>query len=113
MPAENDVTNAELRVLEALWDNPRATVRAISETLYPKGGTSKGATVLKLLERLEQKGYVARDRNGPAQAFDAAVDRDAFVVEETSPAPPMPIPSTAATRSPAGGLESFFARGMA
>jgi predicted transcriptional regulator len=35
--------------------------------------------VLKLLERLEKKGHVARDRSGPAQRFSALTDRDTLV----------------------------------
>ncbi len=73
------VTDAELSVLEILWEHGPATVRTIARVLYPEGGTSKPATVLKLLERLEQKGLVARDRSGAAQQFHAEADRDALI----------------------------------
>jgi BlaI family transcriptional regulator, penicillinase repressor len=34
---------------------------------------------LKLLERLESKGYVRRDRGQPAQVFEATVDREGLL----------------------------------
>jgi predicted transcriptional regulator len=75
-----DVTEAELSVLQALWDRPGgATIRQLTEAVYPEGGPSRAATVQKLLERLEEKGCVARDRSGPVQRFSAAVARDALI----------------------------------
>ena len=73
------VPDAELRVLEVLWEQSPATIRQISDELYPGGRLSKRATVLKLLERLECKGLVRRNRIGPAQTFDVLVDRDALI----------------------------------
>jgi predicted transcriptional regulator len=77
-----DVTDAELRVLKVLWDQSPATIRTIREVLYPKGGVSKSATVLKLLERLEAKGYVSRDDTGAVLAFHVVVDRHALIGSE-------------------------------
>ena len=59
-----DVTEAELAVLQALWDSGPATIRQLVERVYRQKGTSVYATVQKLLERLEAKGFVGRDRNG-------------------------------------------------
>ena len=74
-----DVTDAELGVLEVLWEHAPATIRMIRDTLYPSGGVSKSATVLKLLERLEGKGLVGRERSGAVQEFHVLVDRDALI----------------------------------
>jgi predicted transcriptional regulator len=74
-----DVTSAELKVLEVLWAGGPATVRRITDALYPDGGASKYATVQKLLERLEEAGFVARDRSGGVQSFAATVDRDDLI----------------------------------
>jgi predicted transcriptional regulator len=49
----NDITDAELGVLQVLWDLGSATVREIVERLYPESTLSLHATVQKLLERLE------------------------------------------------------------
>jgi len=74
-----DVTEAELAVLQALWDRPGATIRQLTEAIYPGGGPSRAATVQKLVERLEDKGCVARDRSGPVQTFAATVARDELI----------------------------------
>lgn len=74
-----DVTEAELKVLEALWDRGSATVRELAEALYDDGGPAKAATVLKLLERLEKDEYVKRDRSGGVQSFAAAIRRDDLI----------------------------------
>jgi predicted transcriptional regulator len=69
------VTGAELGVLDILWDRPGLSIREIADRLYPGGGTSEYATVQKLLERLEAKGCVARDRTGFAHTFRPRVER--------------------------------------
>ncbi|MFL5340078.1 MAG: BlaI/MecI/CopY family transcriptional regulator [Gemmataceae bacterium] len=74
-----DVTVAELKVLELLWERGPATVRQITDALYPDGGASKYATVQKLLERLEEAEFVARDRSGGVQSFAATVGREALI----------------------------------
>jgi predicted transcriptional regulator len=68
-----DVTEAELAILQVLWDEGPATVRRLIDRLYPPGGSSAHATVRKLLERLEAKGCVARDSSGPVQVISASV----------------------------------------
>jgi predicted transcriptional regulator len=73
------VTEAELAVLQALWEQSPATIRQITDVVYERGGTSPYATVQKLLERLEAKGCVTRDRSEPVHRFAAAVDRDALI----------------------------------
>ncbi len=74
-----DVTDAELAVLQILWDGGGATIRQLTDALYPGGATAQYATVQKLLERLESKAFVRRDRAGAAHNFTAAVGRDALI----------------------------------
>jgi predicted transcriptional regulator len=74
-----DVTETELAILQALWELGSATVRQLVERLYPGGGPSAPATVQKLLERLEAKGYVTRDRGGLAHRFTARVGRGELI----------------------------------
>jgi predicted transcriptional regulator len=74
-----DVTEAELAILQVIWEEGPVTVRRLIDRLYPKGGASAHATVQKLLERLEAKGCVRRDRGGPVQVIAAAIDRDELV----------------------------------
>ncbi len=74
-----DVTDAELAVLELLWQHGPASIRSLSDALYPGGGASEYATVQKLCERLLAKGFVGRDRDARPQRFAASVDRDALI----------------------------------
>jgi predicted transcriptional regulator len=76
---ERDVTEAELAILQVLWEEDTATVRRLIDRLYPPGGASAHATVQKLLERLEAKGCIARDRSGPVQVIVPAIRRDVLV----------------------------------
>jgi predicted transcriptional regulator len=74
-----DITDAELAVLQVLWDQGPATIRQITDVLYPKGRPSQYATVQKLLERLEAKGCVGRDRGAAVHVFAAALGRDELI----------------------------------
>ncbi len=74
-----DVTDAELAVLQVLWDRGTATRRQITDVLYPGGGPAHYTTVQKLLERLETKRYVARDRGEGALTFRATVGREELI----------------------------------
>jgi predicted transcriptional regulator len=74
-----DVTDTELAVLQVLWDQGPATIRHITDVLYPQGGPSHYATVQKLLERLEAKGFVRRERRPSAHTFAAVIGRDELI----------------------------------
>jgi predicted transcriptional regulator len=74
-----DVTDAELAILQLLWDRGSASVRELAETLYPPGGGSDLATVQNLLKRLESKGCVKRDRSTWPHLFVAAIARDELI----------------------------------
>jgi BlaI family penicillinase repressor len=76
---KEDVTEAELALLQSLWDDGPGTIRQLVERVYDEGGTSVYATVQKLLDRLECKGFVTRDRRASVHVFDAAVDRDQLI----------------------------------
>lgn len=77
-PAQ-DITDAELAVLQVLWDRGPATIRTITDVLYPDGGAAHYATVQKLLERLEGKECVSRDRATAVHVFSATLGRDELV----------------------------------
>ena len=74
-----DVTEAELAVLDVLWQQKNATVRQISERLYPTGSSSHHATVQKLLDRLKAKQFVQRDSSVWPHQFHALIDRAGLV----------------------------------
>ncbi len=74
-----EVPDAELAVLKVLWDKRLATIREITDRLYPGGGVSEYATVQKLLERLEQRGCVARRREGRVNVYTPALEREDLI----------------------------------
>lgn len=74
-----DVTEAELAILQTLWDRGPATIRQLVDEVYGQDGVSVYATVQKLLERLESKGFVERDRSGSVHVFRAAVGREELI----------------------------------
>jgi predicted transcriptional regulator len=74
-----DVTEAELAVLEVLWDQGPASRRQITDALYPRGGPAHYTTVQKLLERLEGKGYVRKNRGEGVRTFTAALNREDLI----------------------------------
>jgi predicted transcriptional regulator len=76
------VPGAELAVLQALWEHGPATVRQLSEAVYPGGGASQYGTVHKLLERLESKNYVKRARRGREHIFVPTLGRDELLGRE-------------------------------
>src|SRR5262245_57432507 len=75
----HDVTDAELAVLQARWERGSATIRQLTDALYPGGAAAQYATVQKLLERLEAKGCAGRDRRPWPHVFVATVDRDDLI----------------------------------
>ncbi len=77
--SQADVTDAELALLQALWEQGRSTIRQLVERVYAQEGASVYATVQKLLDRLEAKGCVHRDRSQAVHVFEAAIDRDALI----------------------------------
>jgi predicted transcriptional regulator len=83
MPAPRpQATDAELAILKLLWDGEPLTARAICEQIYPSGTPSDQATVQKLLQRLEQKRLVARDRRSFAHLFRATVKREVLAADQ-------------------------------
>jgi BlaI family transcriptional regulator, penicillinase repressor len=77
-PAQ-DITDSELAVLRILWDRGTATIRQLTDVLYPQGEAAQYATIQKLLDRMEVKGYVRRDRTLYVHVFTAVLDRDELI----------------------------------
>ena len=73
------VTDAELAVLEALWDRGPSDRGQLGDALYPGKGSGGYTTVAKLLERLQAKGYVRHEPGQGRRTFAAAVTRDALI----------------------------------
>src|SRR5688500_9662355 len=70
------VSDAELEVLKVLWDTGPATVRDVEPRLRRRRRRLAYNTILTLISRLRDKGYVEADRTGTAHVFTAIVTRD-------------------------------------
>ena len=74
-----DVTETELAILQVLWESGSSTIRRVADVLYPRGGRAQYATVQKLLDRLEQDGWVGRTKAQPANFYRATVGREVLI----------------------------------
>ena len=79
MPRRLPVSDAELEVLKVLWSTGPATVRDVAAALRKQRRRLAYNTVLTLLSRLREKGYVAADRRDTAHQFRAVVTREALL----------------------------------
>ena len=79
---QSPLPNAELAVMNLLWQNDRLTARQIQEQLYPDAKKSQHGTIQKLLQRLEDKGYVKRDRSLAVHFFSAAISRQTYAASQ-------------------------------
>ena len=77
-----EVTETELRILDALWEQGPTIVRDIVERLYGEHSPSLHATVKSLLDRLIEKGYVTCDNSRHAHQFSAAIEREELVGQQ-------------------------------
>lgn len=77
MPANQPaISDAELDVLKVLWKLEQGTVRDVDKELRRKKRNWAYNTVLTLLTRLREKGYVASEKTGMAYTFRAVVSRE-------------------------------------
>jgi predicted transcriptional regulator len=70
MAKPNKPTSAELEILSVLWEKQSATVREVYEILSARKPTVY-TTVLKLLQIMDEKGLVERDKNAKAHVYRA------------------------------------------
>ncbi len=68
------LTDAELRIMNVVWDLGRATVNSVAEA---QRGSKRLAynTILTMMRILEQKGYLRREKVGRAHVYLPVVDR--------------------------------------
>ena len=79
MPKRVPVSDAELEVLKVLWTRGGMTVRDVAAALRKQRRRLAYNTVLTLLSRLREKGYVDADRRETAHLFRAVVTRDGLL----------------------------------
>ena len=71
------ITDAELEVLKLLWAGAPLTAREITESIYGEPTASTIGTVQKLIQRLEAKNCVKRDRSRYVHRFSPKVSQAA------------------------------------
>jgi predicted transcriptional regulator len=73
------ITDGELSILQVLWERGEATSREITAAVHEEVTDPKIASVQKLIERLESKGCVRRDRSERAHRFRPLVSHEQFL----------------------------------
>ena len=73
MPERTALTRRESQIMEILYRRGRATAAEVHQELPDPPGYS---SVRKLLEILEEKGYVQHDQDGPRYVYSPAVPAD-------------------------------------
>jgi len=68
-------TEAELEILQVLWERGTCTVRDVHEVLHRHDGTGY-TTALKQLQIMFDKGLVERDESQRAHVYRAAVSKE-------------------------------------
>jgi BlaI family transcriptional regulator, penicillinase repressor len=74
-----EVTEKELELLQILWERGPSPIRPLTEALYGASSPVSYATVQKLLERLETKGCVSRDRSAMTHIFRPRFTREVYI----------------------------------
>ena len=68
------LTEAELRIMQMLWQNGPGTVQQILDALPAQPALAYN-TVLTTIRILEKKGYVGHDKDGRAHVYRPLVER--------------------------------------
>jgi predicted transcriptional regulator len=76
MAQSRPISDAELEVLKVLWKHGPSTVRDVHERFSRRKPKRAYTTVLTLLTRLREKGFVASEKSGVALEFRAVVSRE-------------------------------------
>ena len=76
------VSKTELQILDMLWNDSPQTIRDLCVSIYDDTSTSYYGTVQSLLDRLEAKGWVDRDRSKFKHTFRPTKTRSEFVGQQ-------------------------------
>ena len=80
--AKKTLTEAEGKIMEALWEHSPMTMIEITHSLEPETGWSKH-TVTTLLKRMLEKKTVNMDDTGPVRRYMPAIAKEDVAREET------------------------------
>jgi predicted transcriptional regulator len=68
-------TESELEILKVLWENGKATVRQVHESLMTQKEVGY-TTTLKLMQIMHEKGLVKRNDSQRTHVYKAAIDKE-------------------------------------
>ena len=74
-----NISDTELALLRLLWKGGPSSIRELTDQLYPESSHSEYATVQSLLDRLERKGCVHREKQGRLNVFTPTISRTELV----------------------------------
>jgi predicted transcriptional regulator len=80
-PQSRQVSDSELEILKVLWDLEQGTVRDVLAKLPASGRTWAYTTAQTLMNRLQEKGFLERSKEGRAFVFRPTVSRDELLGE--------------------------------
>jgi BlaI family transcriptional regulator, penicillinase repressor len=69
-------TDAELEILQVLWENGPSSVRFVNDKLAERREVGY-TTTLKLMQIMHEKGLVGRNTDARSHIYEAAAERDA------------------------------------
>ncbi len=72
------LADSELAIMDLLWKTDQMKAREIRESLYPDASKAQHGTVQKLLQRLEEKGYIERNKTQFVHTFTAKNTRKEY-----------------------------------
>ena len=75
-PVMPPLSEAQMEIMNVVWDRGEATVADVWKVLSARRKLAR-STVLTMLTRLEEKGWLSRDEEGHAFRYRAAVPREA------------------------------------
>ena len=76
------VTEAEWKIMEVLWDHAPRTMTEITAVLFPTTGWTRH-TVITLLKRMVEKGSISVDDSDRAKKYTPLITREEASTEET------------------------------
>ena len=75
-------TEAEWKIMEALWDHAPRTMSEITKALEPTTGWTRH-TVITLLKRMQEKGTVAVDESGDVKRYTPLMTQEEASTQQT------------------------------
>ena len=76
------LTEAEWKIIEVLWDGHPRSMPEITKVLEPSTGWTRH-TIITLLKRMESKGTVSVDSSGSVKMYSPQITREQASAEQT------------------------------